>query len=1281
MSLFKKKIISTFSILLFSVSLFAGQIELNWRIEQSPGFEDKLSFEGAIENPIEGIPLFVKKFEGKIIDEAYLENEVYAVLSSRELAVLSQTNFDDKISIHTSLNKFEGEITSYVEIFPFRKNPISGIPEKLVSFDISTIEAVNHTILNNYSNARKSANVSNSVLASGDWYKLGIVESGVYLLNYNYVTGLNSLFAGAQINSIKLYGNGGDMLPEKNDDPRVDDLYENPLQIFDQNGNGIFESGDYLLFYGDGTEKWNIADGQYKRLVNIYADTSYYFLTLQGNNANRIQSRNSSNGSAQAIFTSFDERVQHQLDAVNLEISGREWYGELFDFNLSQNFSFNIPNLIQTEEVCLEVNTVARHTPRTTTSIFRVNINGNQIGNDMLISGVFTGYGQKFNSNTQRECINPQSLSLSDNFDVNISYDKNGSVNAKGYLNYITVEAKRALQWTGNTLHFRHKQSEQGGTYQYQLSNVPNDVVIWDITDPLNPIKQNFNQNGNQVNFKFDATQGIINEFVAFSLTTVGNPASAKAISNQNIHAHQAKELVIITHPAFLSEAERFATYKEDIMGLSVQVVRTDHIYNEFSSGKQDLSALRDYMKMLFDRNSDALENVLLFGDASYDYKYRTPVNTNFVPVYQSYISLHDVNSHSSDDYIAFLEDGLGNWCYDVSCQRTHKMSVGVGRFPVKSIEEAKIVVDKVIFYEDKRNLYGDWLNKLTFVADDADNNTHMSDAESVANRAAQENPGLDIQKIYVDAYPEVSSPSGALTVEGKNAFDRAIQEGTLIVNYSGHGGEVGWTEEQILRLDQISQWKNYEKLTFFFTATCEFGRYDDPGVVAGGELVLLERTGGAVGIMTTTRPVYSSANLSINNAFYDHIFDRENGEPISLGEVIRRSKNQSEQINNRNFALLGDPSMKLNYPEKRVIITEINDISPDVEQDTLKALCLVNIRGKVADLDSSIISNFNGLVDLKVFDKKLQLTTLGNAGSKFPYSVYKNLLFKGKASVVNGEFSVDFVVPKDIDYTVGLGKIGAYAYDIESGIDANGLETRVYVGASCENVIADNEPPKIKIYLDDTTFSSGDLTSASPELIAYLEDDNGINFTGTGIGHDITASISAVPEEKIILNDYYLSELDNYQKGIVNYQLKELPDGEHTLTLKAWDTHNNSFQATVSFIVASNEAMALRNVMNYPNPFNDVTFFSFDHNSAGEDLTLELSITDRMGKLIKSSTLEIPASATKVDGSNYEQLRWDGTNSQNEKIGSGLYFYEIKVKSKNLGTETHEIKRLVYIK
>ncbi len=1275
-----KNFIAVLIILASVVHLQANNEFIQWRMQTDSLFPNRITFDNALHDPNTNLPYWQRKVENKIIAHAYISNASFEILSEDEISLLQGLRLPEEIEVKNTVNKIDDFPVSYLEIFPFRFNRSSKKAEKLVGFDLEIIEGKDHNIL--YSNKTTARSwKTQSVLATGDWFKLGILESGVYLLNFNYLTNLDASFNGAQISSIKLFGNGGDMLPQKNDDPRVDDLAENPLQVFDQNGNGIFEAGDYLLFYGDATDKWQLDDGRFKRTINFYADTSYYFLTKQGTGAKRIQSRSTLSQNPDISFSNFDDRQQHQMDLTNLIKSGREWYGELFDFTLQRDFSFSFPNLITSEEMCIEMEAAARHTPSSTRSIFRLSVNSNQIGPNIEIIGVNTGYGQQYNSRILNQCVIPQNTGIGDNFTLKLSYDKNGSNNAKGYLNYITVQAKRNLVWNNSQLHFRHKSSDQGGIYEFVLNNTSNDVIIWDVSDCLNPIAQSVTVSGNQRRFRYTGSTGTINEFIAFTPSLAVNPLSARRIANQNLHSHSAKDLIIITHPSLLSEAQRFADYKLSVKGLSVGVVLVNDIYNEFSSGKQDLSALRDYLKMLYDRAPDDIENVLLFGDCSYDYKYRSPNNQNFVPVFESPNSLNDIISQSSDDYITFLEDGLGAWPYNFDGQRTHKMNIGVGRFPVKNIDEARVVVDKVIFYENKREVFGDWLNRLTFVADDADDNLHMSDAEYVSNIAAAANPGMNIQKIYVDAYPEVASPSGALSIEGKNALNRAIQDGTLILNYSGHGGEIGWTEEQILRLEQIPKWENYDKLTFFFTATCEFGRYDDPDVVSGGELVLLVGNGGAVSIMTTTRAVFASSNKNLNAAFYNHIFDRENGEQLTMGEVIRRTKNQSEDVNNRSFALLGDPSMKLNYPDKKVLIKEINNTDLLVSEDTMKALCLVNIKGQVSNLDSSLLSNFNGFVDLYVFDKELNLQTLGNSKSKFSYSQYKNLLFKGTASVKAGEFSVNFIVPKDINYSLGKGKITAYARDYDNNTDANGFENRFYVGSSCDNIPLDNEPPQITIYLDDTSFVSGSLTSSSPELIAYLEDENGINFTGTGIGHDITAHISAIQGEKIILNDYYLSELDSYQKGKVNYQLENIPDGRHQLTLKAWDTHNNSSEETVEFIVASDESIALQNVFNYPNPFKMETYFAFDHNRSGEDIEMELRIVDRMGRLVKSSLIDIPNSNTRVDGLSYDQLKWDGTNSQNEKIASGIYYFEIIVKSKEDGAIANEVKRLVYIK
>lgn len=1274
-------IIPILACILFISHANAGTHTLNWEVQNgTQGYPDRLGFDGAIYNKSNEIPQWRLKVSGQIVDHAYLTNAEYGPLSPFESSLINSENFKESPEIEVYLSNVDGEINSSIYISPFRIDEESGLLEKLISFDLEFIEAKNHSSLQKNANSTVTFK-TNSVLSSGEWYKLGLINDGIYILNYNYLIGLSSIFNGADLSSIKLYGNGGDMLPEINTDPRIDDLQENPMYQFDQNGNGKFDAGDYFLFYGDGTDEWQLSNSKFERQLNYYSDTSFYFITVEGSGAKRIQNRQSLSSSPTNTFTSFDYRYDYQQELNNLLNSGRKWYGELFDFTLNQNFPMSVPNMDPNQNVCIDVNFVGQSTPYNSSTKYSVRVNNQLFAGPVTIGGSTAEYGVKAREKSVSNCILPANNNISDNFSVTILYDKNGYTGAKGYLDYIRLEARRFLIWDGKQLDFRRKDSNNGGVYEYQLSSVPNDLMIWDITDPINPLRQNINLSGSNANFRYQGNNGEINEFIAFNTSLAPNPISARKIQTQNLHSHQPKQLVIVTHPAFYSEAERLAEYKRNDRGLSVQLVKTTEIYNEFSSGKQDLSAIRDYLKMLYDRGS-SLENVLLFGDCSYDYKNIKAGNTNFVPVFESPRTLDNIDSYSSEDYITFLEDGMGDWRFDSQGQSSHKMSIGVGRFPVKSLEEAAILVDKVIHYETKSNLIGDWLNRATFVADDGDGNLHMNDANTVARRAELKNPSLDIQKIYLDAFPEIPSPSGALSIGGKNALDRALQDGTLILNYSGHGGEIGWTEEQLLRLDQIPSWGNYDKLSFFFTATCEFGRYDDPGLVSGGELVLLTAGGGAISIMTTTRPVYASANRSINLAFYDHVFERDaNGELLNLGEVIRRTKNQSEQTNNRNFALLGDPSIRLNLPDKKVRVTEINGFQTSMVQDTLKALCLASVKGEIVDLDDSRISDFDGKVDIKVYDKALNLQTLGNGGSKYSYSQYKNLLFKGKATVNNGEFTVQFVVPKDIDYNIDKGRISAYAYRDDKSQDASGFDTSFYVGSSCDSIVLDNDPPLIQLFMDDTTFVPGGFTSQSPLLLAYLEDENGINFTGTGIGHDITATVSAIQGEKIILNDYYLSELDSYQKGSINYRLKDIPEGNHILTLKAWDTHNNSAEKSVPFVVASNEEMAFNRVINYPNPFNDLTFFSVDHNKAEQNLKIMINIYDDKGKMVKSGSFEVENSLTKIDGLNYEQFRWDGTNSEGEKLSNGVYHYKIQIKSLEDGSSEEAIKRLVYIK
>ena len=379
--------------------------------------------------------------------------------------------------------------------------------------------------------------------------------------------------------------------------------------------------------------------------------------------------------------------------------------------------------------------------------------------------------------------------------------------------------------------------------------------------------------------------------------------------------------MLIVTHANFLETAQDFANYKTEEKGILTKVVTVDQVYNEFSSGAQDITAIRDMAKMLYDRSAN-FKFLLLFGDASYDYKNRIKENTNYVPTYQAYESMNDIKTYTSDDYFGFLEDTEGTWS---ESGQNHTLDIGVGRFPIQTIEQATGIINKIKNYHNKE-LYGNWKNEITFVADDGDDNLHMKDANSLASDINQNFSEYNANKIYLDAFVQTSSAQGETSKTASEEINRQLDRGTFIVNYTGHGGEIGWTQEQILTVPQINSWTN-KQLPLFVTATCEFGRYDDPVRISGAEYTLINPNGGAIAIISTTRPVYASSNKQLNDQFYKAVFlPNKDGSMPTLGEVMISTKNNSlNGVYNRNFSLLGDPSLTLAYPQETVKITHLN--------------------------------------------------------------------------------------------------------------------------------------------------------------------------------------------------------------------------------------------------------------------------------------------------------------------------------------------------------------------
>lgn len=1162
--------------------------------------------------------------------------------------------------IETHIAFQQKQAIGHIYIVPIRKNENTGKFERLTAFDIqlSTTEGYKQ-------NSTVKSFTTNSVLANGTWYKIGVSRNGIYKIDYNFLVGLGIQPESINPRNIRIYGNGGKMLPEKNSEFVYDDLIENAIFIQGES-DGKFDTDDYILFYGQEPHTWklNTLTGLFEHQLNLYSDTTYYFLNVDLGLGKRIATISSSNLTPTHTVTTFNDYAFSEKENINLIKSGRLWFGETFDAITNYNFGFSFPNLDINSTTYIKTQVAARHDVSTQ---FTVNAHGNSktilVGNTPT-SCYYCSYAS-LNNNTLSINTPPGNA-----INVNVQFAKTGS--AIGWLDYIEVNTMRQLTMAGDQMSFRHAASVgTGNIAEYILSNYSSDLQVWDVSDPFNINRINGTINGS--NFSFRLNSSTLREFIAFKNQNYLTPIRVGRINNQNLHALNFADFLIVTHPQFIQQANELADFHRSD-GLSVHVVNVEEIYNEFSSGSRDISAIRNFVRMFYERASTYAElpkYLLLFGDGSYNNRNNGGNNTNFIPTYQSYNSLDPTASYVSDDFFGLLDPNEGGWL----SSGIELIDIGIGRFPVKNKNEAQVVVNKIKAYNTTSTMLN-WRNIIAFVADDEDGSLHTLDAEKLAVLVDTTYKNYNIEKIYFDAYRQESTPGGQRYPEVNEAIKRRVEQGSLIVNYTGHGGETGWAHERVLNVQEIDSWRN-KNMPLFFTATCEFSRFDDPNRTSAGELVLLNPDGGGVGLFTTVRLVYSFPNYVLNKCFYENVFEEINGEMPRMGDVFRLTKNAAGgDLNHRNFTFLGDPALRLAYPKERVTTTYVNNNPVITITDTLKALSKVTIQGFVSNKNGQKITDFNGIIYPTVYDKKLNLETLENDGQtkspKVNFKVWRNIIYRGKASVKNGDFTFSFVVPKDIAYNYDIGRISYYAENQE--YDAHGYFDKFIVGGFDENAPVDNAGPIIKLYMNDEKFVFGGTTNENPRLLAYIEDENGINTTGSGIGHDITVVKNNETAKTIILNDYYEADLDSYQSGKVKYPFFNLEEGRYSLKFKAWDVYNNPGDAYTEFVVAKSAKLALNHVFNYPNPFTTHTQFMFEHNQPGIRLDIQIQIFTISGKLVK--TIE---TFSNKDGFRIDGINWDGKDEYGDKIGRGVYIYRVKVKSQE-GAVAEKFEKLVIL-
>jgi Peptidase family C25 len=1268
---------------------------IRWQAPQSvrvgKGVRRMPVFEGSAADRTTGLPLYQLRLEQQAIGSFTLRDTRYEPLPAAEAKLIDAaklpTTPEAVITIGTELRR----PTSFVTFTPLRRNPQTGGVERLVGFDYSTTTT---SIAARPSSPRATA--TNSVLAQGRWIKIGLTETGVYRIDRGQLQSLGLDPSSFDARNLQLWGNGGRMLPQLNQAPRADDLVENAVIVDETNG-----SFNALVFYAQGPHGWDLqtSNGRYKHETNLYSDSAFYFLTVGNQPGRRIATVSAPGSPNGPTVTTSDEHLFYESNLVNLLKEGREWYGELFDsFNPTREFTFGVEGIDLTTPVQITTAVLGSSPGITNPTTFRASVNG-QASGTISCPGYYVWDYHEFGTETVQTLPAPTgSIGSDGQIRVRLAFNGAASGSGTGYLNYLEVNCRRNLRRYGGQTNFRSAQTIGAGNIrEFRVENCDANSQVWDVTNPLRPRRQTLTLTGSTGSFV--AATDSLREFV------VVNPDQGRTdvrsfgtVAPQNLHALNAPgtpaaeqiDLVIVTAPQYLNQAKRLADHRQQHDGLQVAVATTTQVWNEFGSGRQDITAIRDLMRLVYSRTTDPATypvSLLLFGDASYDYKSNqwysqrpgaprplTPDNTNLVPTYEARESLDPIGAFSSEDFYALLDDNEGFWAESNSSEL---MDIGVGRLPAHDDVTASSMVDKLIRY-DAASSFGKWRNQMTFVSDDDENNAYTTDCEELISMVEPRYPAFNMRKLYLDLFPQVSVPSGQRSPTTYANIEQAVDKGSLLVTYVGHGGETGWAAEQILDIAQVNRWRNTDKLAFFMTATCEFGRYDDPARSSGAEYALSNAQGGAIGLFTTTRPVYANDNQILNRNFYNNAFTpRPDGSQSRIGDILRRTKSTgSAVVLSRNVTLLGDPSMRLAVPTLRATLTHLND-QPLAVSDTIRALARVKFSGEIQDGTGQLVSNFNGQIQVTVYEKEADVLLRGDWGAVpaglNPIKVRESVIYDGLATVTNGKWQASFVVPRDISYSFGKGKVSLYAWSADR--DAAGAGTTIVIGGSSGTVAQDNLPPAIKLFMDDLSFQNGGATSTDATLIAPLSDDNGINTAGTGIGHEITVTLDGNRQNQLVMNPYYTADVDSYTSGTVKYLFKGLTPGPHSLTLKAWDTFNNSSERTLDFVVENSASLALDHVLNYPNPFANHTTFHFDHNRQGDDLDVQVQVFTVAGRLVRTVQGSIPTSTAHVG-----DLTWDGRDEFGDVLARGVYVYKVNVRSTRDGAHTSKYEKLVIL-
>lgn len=1124
--------------------------------------------------------------------------------------------------------------------------------------------------------------ITQSVLADGALFRISIAEDGVYRVSRSLLSSLGVNPDAVDPDAVQLYSNGGRPLPALVGADRIDDYREVPA-VRTGGGDGRFDAGDEILFHASGPAGWNRTEDGFEHFIHPFSNDNAVILKIGSSTGASLSTLTDGSTASAPLLTSTQGRHVVDLEEVvwsREHGSGHDWVSNRIRPGSDRTvFSgLQLPGLLA-GTVEFEARVAIASNPRATVAMLSDGVVLGQRTAPTIISNDAEAPAASPTTFTfVQQVVAGQPLNLSMRL-LNQSNDPQAA------LDWVRLVYEQELAAVDGSLHFTTR-PDQGSAQRFQLQGFTSTPRVWDVTGGLMRHAYFVEAGGGgHVVHVLLQDSGASRDIVAFTAAGVQDVTSesVRSLPNQNLHGITSwPDMVIVTAEPFLAASERLADHRRS-QGLEVIVVTQDQVFNEFSGSVPDMRAVRDYMAFLYGRtnNPDLIpEYLLLFGDGHYDYRGLSGLQNaqiNHIFPFETEESLRTVASYTSDDYFGLLDPDEGLWEFrQIWTISEERLDVGIGRLPAQTASEAGMLVDKLIRYDDPAT-FGTWRSSYTAIADDGptglsaqqnDADLHLTNIDQVVQYISDDVfPAINIKKIYGETYDRVFL-NGFRIPEARKDILEAIERGTLVLNYSGHGGPDGLAQEAIFTREDAASLTNGDLLPVMITATCSFGWWDLEEEQSGAEEMLLNPSGGAIALLTAVRLAYTnpgqtSLNAGLNRALNREMFLRDNGQPRRLGDILRVTKNTDVGLegNSRKFNLLGDPSMRLGLPAGEAVVESLSGIDLAASTGQLKALDKVTVSGTIRSANGHVDAGFDGIVNVSVFDAERRISIKER---RFHIADHfrqrEDLLWRGDVRAQAGRFEAEFVVPKDISYTDLPGRIAVYARN--GSEQALGYSENFLVGGTSDSPPDDEVGPDIDLYIGDSTFVSGSAVEADPELIVSLFDDSGINTVGTGVGHEILLALDGNEEEAVDIGSAFVARPDSYQEGEIRWQLDGLEPGPHTVSVRAWDVLNNSNTAQISFSVANNEVLDVFNVYNYPNPMNRETRFIFEHNQpSGTPADVQIRIFTLSGRPIRTihSDEALPEG---VLGNGPLVVHWDGKDDDLDRPATGVYLYRVRV-------------------